>query len=104
MPVSAGYVSREAVTNLWRNRLMTVAAILTVAVSLALVGSSLLLKQGASKATPHMPKGVHSNVWVYPAARAPQTTWPWGGATGWGGRGRRGAPAGAAARPAPPAR
>ena len=38
MPVSAGYVSREAVTNLWRNRLMTVAAILTVAVSLALVG------------------------------------------------------------------
>ena len=49
MPVSAGYVSREAATNLWRNRLMTVAAILTVAVSLALVGSSLLLKQGASQ-------------------------------------------------------
>ncbi len=38
MPVSAGYVSQEAATNLWRNRLMTVAAILTVAVSLALVG------------------------------------------------------------------
>ncbi len=38
MPVSAGYVSKEAATNLWRNRLMTVAAILTVAVSLALVG------------------------------------------------------------------
>ena len=49
MPVSAGYVSKEAATNLWRNRLMTVAAILTVAVSLALVGSSLLLKQGAPR-------------------------------------------------------
>ncbi len=51
MPLSASYIGREATTNLWRNRLMTVAAILTVAVSLALVGSALLLKQGASKAT-----------------------------------------------------
>jgi cell division transport system ATP-binding protein len=58
MPVSAGYVSREAATNLWRNRLMTVAAILTVAVSLALVGSALLLKQGASKATVQWQNGV----------------------------------------------
>ena len=41
---------RETASNLWRNRLMTVAAVLTVAVSLALVGAALLLKQGASKA------------------------------------------------------
>jgi cell division transport system permease protein len=68
MPVSAGYVSREAVTNLWRNRLMTVAAILTVAVSLALVGSSLLLKQGASKATVQWQNGVNTIVWVNPGA------------------------------------
>ena len=68
MPVSAGYVSREAVTNLWRNRLMTVAAILTVAVSLALVGSSLLLKQGASKATVQWQSGVNAIVWVKPDA------------------------------------
>ena len=68
MPVSAGYVSREAVTNLWRNRLMTVAAILTVAVSLALVGSSLLLKQGASKATVQWQNGVSTIVWVKPSA------------------------------------
>jgi cell division transport system permease protein len=70
MPVSAGYVSREAVTNLWRNRLMTVAAILTVAVSLALVGSSLLLKQGASKATVQWQNGVEAIVWVKPTAPA----------------------------------
>jgi cell division transport system permease protein len=72
MPVSAGYVSREAVTNLWRNRLMTVAAILTVAVSLALVGSSLLLKQGASKATVQWQNGVNSLIFVNPNAPTPQ--------------------------------
>jgi cell division transport system permease protein len=74
MPLSAGYVSREAVTNLWRNRLMTVAAILTVAVSLALVGSSLLLKQGASKATVQWQNGVQAIVWVNPSASSTQTT------------------------------
>ncbi len=68
MPVSAGYVSKEAATNLWRNRLMTVAAILTVAVSLALVGSSLLLKQGASQATVQWQDGVSTIVWVKPTA------------------------------------
>jgi cell division transport system permease protein len=74
MPVSAGYVSREAATNLWRNRLMTVAAILTVAVSLALVGSSLLLKQGASKATVQWQNGVQAIVWVKPTAGATLTS------------------------------
>jgi cell division transport system permease protein len=68
MPVSAGYVSREAVTNLWRNRLMTVAAILTVAVSLALVGSSLLLKQGTAKATVQWQNGVNTLIFVNPSA------------------------------------
>jgi cell division transport system permease protein len=72
MPVSAGYVSREAVTNLWRNRLMTVAAILTVAVSLALVGSSLLLKQGASQAAVQWQDGVGAAVWVKPNASPTQ--------------------------------
>jgi cell division transport system permease protein len=68
MPVSAAYVSREATTNLWRNRLMTVAAVLTVAVSLALVGSALLLKQGASQATVQWQNGVQAIVWVNPNA------------------------------------
>lgn len=73
MPVSAAYVSREAATNLWRNRLMTVAAILTVAVSLALVGCSLLLKQGASKATQQWQNGVTAIVWVKPTAPPAQS-------------------------------
>ena len=74
MPVSPGYVSKEAVTNLWRNRLMTVAAILTVAVSLALVGSSLLLKQGASQATRQWQNGVQAIVWVQPAVESASTS------------------------------
>jgi cell division transport system permease protein len=73
MPVSPAYVSKEAATNLWRNRLMTAAAILTVAVSLALVGSALLLKQGASKATELWQNGVQTIVWVQPSAGPAQT-------------------------------
>ncbi len=72
MPVSAGYVAREATSNLWRNRLMTVAAILTVAVSLALVGSALLLKQGATTATVRWQQGVNVIVWVDPGASGVQ--------------------------------
>ena len=49
MPVSVDYVARETASNLWRNRLMTIAAVLTVAVSLTLVGAALLLRQGAAE-------------------------------------------------------
>jgi len=73
MALSPGYVGKEAATNLWRNRLMTAAAILTVAVSLALVGSALLLKQGASKATELWQNGVQTIVWVNPNAGTAQT-------------------------------
>ncbi len=48
MPISAGYVARETASNLWRNRLMTLAAILTVGVSLSLVGTALLLRQAVN--------------------------------------------------------
>ena len=74
MAVSPTYVTKEATTNLWRNRLMTTAAILTVAVSLALVGSSLLLKQGAAKATVQWQNKVDVIVWVKPTAPVAQTT------------------------------
>ena len=51
MAVSVDYVVRETASNLWRNRLMTIAAVLTVAVSLSLVGAALLLRQGSANAT-----------------------------------------------------
>ena len=50
MPNFSDYAFRETVSNLWRNRLMTIAAILTVTISLTLVGAALLLKQGAANA------------------------------------------------------
>jgi len=71
MPASVDYVARETVSNLWRNRLMTVAAILTVAVSLSLVGVSLLLRQGVSHATAQWRGGVDVLVFLDADQKAP---------------------------------
>lgn len=68
MPMSAEYVARETVSNLWRNRLMTIAAVLTVTVSLSLVGAALLLKQGAAKAEAEWQRGTQVMVWMNPNA------------------------------------
>ena len=70
MPVSVDYVARETVSNLWRNRLMTIAAMLTVAVSLSLVGASLLLRQGVAHATTQWQHGVNVLVWLTPGESA----------------------------------
>jgi cell division transport system permease protein len=64
VPVSVDYVARETAANLWRNRLMTIAAVLTVGVSLSLVGASLLLRQGVSHATTQWAHGVNVIVWT----------------------------------------
>jgi cell division transport system permease protein len=68
MAVSVDYVVRETASNLWRNRLMTVAAILTVAVSLSLVGAALLLRQGSANATGTLERGTKVTVWMEPNA------------------------------------
>ena len=70
MPVSIDYVVRETGSNLWRNRLMTVAAVLTVAVSLTLVGAALLLRQGAANASGEWERGTQVTVWMEPNASA----------------------------------
>jgi cell division transport system permease protein len=67
-PVSVDYVARETASNLWRNRLMTMAAILTVAVSLTLVGAALLLRQGAANASGQWERGTQVTVWMQPNA------------------------------------
>jgi len=72
MAVSVDYVARETAANLWRNRLMTVAAVLTVGVSLSLVGASLLLRQGVAHATTQWADNVDVLVWVQPQASTPQ--------------------------------
>jgi cell division transport system permease protein len=68
--VSVDYVVRETASNLWRNRLMTIAAVLTVAVSLSLVGAALLLRQGSANATGTLERGTQVTVWMTPNANA----------------------------------
>jgi len=68
VPISVDYVTRETASNLWRNRLMTIAAVLTVAVSLTLVGAALLLRQGAANATVEWERGTQVTVWMEPGA------------------------------------
>jgi cell division transport system permease protein len=72
MPVSLDYVTRETASNLWRNRLMTIAAVLTVAVSLSLVGTSLLLKQGVAQATTQWQHGVSVELFLKPSVSVSQ--------------------------------
>jgi cell division transport system permease protein len=74
MPLSADYIARETATNLWRNRLMTIAAVLTVAVSFALVGAALLLKQGASNAEFYWQRGIQVIVWMKPTSTPAETS------------------------------
>ncbi|MGH9101847.1 MAG: permease-like cell division protein FtsX [Acidimicrobiales bacterium] len=73
MALSVDYVVRETVSNLWRNRLMTLAAVLTVAVSLSLVGAALLLKQGVDRAAGVWRGGVQLIVFMQPGASTSQT-------------------------------
>jgi cell division transport system permease protein len=50
--------------------MMTLAAVLTVAVSLSLVGAALLLKQSAAQASAHWQQGTRVTVWMNPTASA----------------------------------
>jgi cell division transport system permease protein len=64
MAVSTGYVVRETGSNLRRNLLMTVAAIITMAVSLTLVGSALLMRQAINKAAVQWKGGVELSIFL----------------------------------------
>jgi len=64
MPLKMDYVARETAVNLRRNFFMTTAAVAVAAVSLALVGGALLLKQGVNKATVQWKGGVELSVFM----------------------------------------
>jgi cell division transport system permease protein len=68
MRVYFRYAIKETFSNLWRNRMMTIAAVLCVAVSLSLVGSALLLKQSAAQASVLWQQGTRVTVWMQPTA------------------------------------
>jgi cell division transport system permease protein len=66
MPVSSTYAVRETSINLKRNLVMTVAAILTMAVSLFLVAAALIMRQATNKAAVQWKGGVELSIFLQP--------------------------------------
>jgi len=64
MPIKVDYVVRETTSNLGRNISITLASVLTVAVSLALVGGSLMLRTGIENATARWQGGIEFVVYM----------------------------------------
>lgn len=67
------YAVRETASNLSRNFTITLASIMTVVVSLALVGASLMLRQGVQNATRRWQGGIEFVVFMKPNASDAQT-------------------------------
>jgi len=68
MALSAGYVSRETATNLSRNGLMSVAAIVTIAVGLLFFGAAIMWQQGVDRQTARWRGGIELSVFMQPGA------------------------------------
>jgi cell division transport system permease protein len=66
------YVVRETTSNLARNFTITLASIMTVVVSLSLVGASLMLRQGVQNATRRWQGGIEFVVFMNPEATPEQ--------------------------------
>jgi cell division transport system permease protein len=68
------YFARETIISLRRNLLMTVAGILTVTVSLLLLGGILLFQQWVDHGTEKWTNGVEFEIYMKPDATDPQIT------------------------------
>lgn len=64
MPAKFDYLLRETTSNLGRNVTITLASVMTVAVSLALVGASLMLRSGVENATQRWQGGIEFVVFL----------------------------------------
>jgi cell division transport system permease protein len=64
MSLKVDYAARETASNLRRNLLLTTASMLTVAVSLSMVGVALLVRYGVSNATERWKNGVEFEVFM----------------------------------------
>ena len=73
MALKVDYVVRETGTNLIRNFSLTFASILTVAVSLSLVGAALLVRGAVDNATARWEGGIEFIVFIQPEASQDQT-------------------------------
>ncbi len=72
MSVNVDYVFRETGSNLMRNVTITVASVLTVAVSLFLVGFSMMVSEGVRNATQRWQGGIEFVVFLNPDANQDQ--------------------------------
>jgi cell division transport system permease protein len=72
MAVRVEYLVRETAINLWRNISLTVAAVLTVAVCLTMLGVSLLIGYGADSLTTQWKGGIEFIVFMRPEATPEQ--------------------------------
>ncbi len=72
MALKVDYVAREVGSNLRRNVTLTLASIITVFVSLALVGVAFLTRQGVQNATQRWQGGVEFIIFMQPTATEDQ--------------------------------
>lgn len=72
MAVKLNYVARETGSNLWRNVSLTVASVLTVAVSLSLFGGAQIIYHGIGNATARWKGGIEFIVFMNPEATQDQ--------------------------------
>ncbi len=73
MAISTGYVARETAGNLRRNLVMTVAAIVTMAVSLTALGGVLIMRQAINKASIQWRGGVEMAIFLQPSVSSDET-------------------------------
>jgi cell division transport system permease protein len=74
MALKLDYVSRETLSNLRRNVLLTTASMLTVAVSLGMVGLAVFLHFGVDHATERWKNGIEFEVFMNVGATSTQKT------------------------------
>jgi cell division transport system permease protein len=73
LAISTGYVLRETGGNLRRNLFMTLAAIVTMAVSLTALGAVLVMRQAINKASVQWRGGVEMAIFLKPAISNTET-------------------------------
>ena len=74
MAIRVEYLIRETGTNLWRNVWLTIAAVLTVFVCLALFGSSILVGKGTDSLTTQWKGGIEFIIFMKPTASTDEDT------------------------------
>ncbi len=72
--ISTGYVARETGGNLRRNLVMTLSAIVTMAVSLSALGGVLIMRQAINKASIQWRGGVEMAIFLDPNVTANEST------------------------------